>query len=115
MGLEQRGSRFYFYEKRRVGSRVFSRYVGGGLLAAMAAETTATTRQEREQQRREQRKLRDDQKNIDRQLDEQAKSIAAIIGQCLRLAGFHKHKGQWRKSRTRDAGQIASPATARAT
>ena len=114
MGLEQRGSRFYYYEKRRVGGRVFSRYVGGGPLAAMAAQTAATNRQEHEQHRRERRTLRDEEKQIDRQLDEQGKSIAAITGQCLRLVGFHQHKGQWRKSRAHNRKQIVSPATARA-
>ena len=70
MGLEQRGSRFYFYEKRRVGSRVVSRYVGSGQVAAMAAQFSTAARQEREQQRRVTRKLRGDQEQIDRQLDE---------------------------------------------
>jgi hypothetical protein len=103
MGLEQRGSRFYFYEKRRVGSRVFSRYVGGGLMATLAAQFSTENQQAREQRRRERRKLRDEEKQIDRQLDAQAKSLATSTGQCLRLAGFHQHKGQWRKQRHRGA------------
>ena len=99
MGLEQRGSKFYFYEKRRVGRSVVSKYLGSGHVAAMAAQLSTEDRQEREQQRQEKRKLLDEEKQIDRQLDQQGKSIAAIIGQCLRRAGFHKHKGQWRKRR----------------
>src|ERR1017187_10383960 len=99
MSLEQRGSRFYYYEKRRVGGRVISTYIGGGALAGMAAEMSAETKQEREQQRQQQRKIRDEQKQIDRQLDEQARIVAATAGQFLRFAGFHKHKGQWRKKR----------------
>jgi glycine/serine hydroxymethyltransferase len=99
MGLEARGSRLYFYEKKRVGRRVFSKYIGGGLVAAMAAEASATARQERDQQRREQRRIRDEQKQIERQLDEQGSIVAETTGQFLRLAGFHQHKGQWRKKR----------------
>ncbi len=99
MGMEQRGGRFYYYEKRRVGKRVISKYVGGGALANMAAEMDAEARQEREQEREEHRKTRYEQKQIERQLDEQARIIAATTDQCLRLAGFHKHKGQWRKKR----------------
>jgi len=99
MGLEQRAGRFYFYEKHREGRRVVSRYVGGGALARMAAEMSAETRQEREQQRQQQRKIRDEQKQINRQLDEQARIVAATAGRFLQLAGFHKHKGQWRKKR----------------
>ena len=97
MGLEQRGGRRYFYGKRRVGGRVISKYMGGGPLAAMAAEQAATAKAEREQQRREQRKIRDEQKQINRQLDEQGKIVAATTEQFLRRLGFHKHKGQWRK------------------
>jgi len=105
MGMEQRGSRFYFYEKRRVGSRVVSKYIGGGLLATLAAETSNEARQERDQRRREKRKLRDEEKQIDRQLNEQGRILAALTGQCLRLAGFHQHKGQWRKKRRGDQKQ----------
>jgi hypothetical protein len=65
----------------------------------MAAEMSAEGRQEREQQRQQQRKIRDEQKQIDRQLDEQGKIVAAVTGQFLRITGFHKHKGQWRKKR----------------
>jgi hypothetical protein len=36
MGLEQRKGKLYYYEKRRVGRRVVSEYVGGGLLALLA-------------------------------------------------------------------------------
>jgi hypothetical protein len=102
MGMEQRGSRFYYYEKRREGRRVVSTYIGGGALAGMAAEMSAETRQEREQQRQQERKLRYEQQQLDRQFDEQARIIATTTDQRLRLAGFHKHKGQWRKRRIGD-------------
>jgi len=99
MAFEQRGNRSYHYEKRRIGRRVVSTYVGGGLLAVQAAEISATARQERDQRRRKKIKLRDQEKQIDRHLNEQARIITDITGQCLRLAGFHQHKGQGRKKR----------------
>lgn len=99
MGMEQRGSRFYFYEKHREGQRVVSRYIGGGALADTAAEMSAETRQEREQQRQQQRKIHDEQKQIDRQLADAESAIAAITRAALCAAGYHKHKGQWRKKR----------------
>jgi len=99
MAMEQRGSRFYFYEKRRVGGRVISRYIGRGMAALQAAEISAAARQERDQRRREQKKLRYEEKQISRQIDAQARILATFTGQCLRLAGFHQHKGQWRKKR----------------
>jgi glycine/serine hydroxymethyltransferase len=99
MGMEPRGSQVYFYEKKRVGRRVFSKYIGGGLVAAMAAEASATATQERDQHRREQRRIRDEQRQIGQKIDEQGRIIAATTGRLLRLAGFHQHKGQWRKKR----------------
>lgn len=99
MGMEQRAGRFYYYEKRRVAGRVVSRYIGGGLAATLAAEISNEARRERDQRRREKRKLRDEENQIDRQIEEQGRILAALTGQCLRLAGFHQHKGQWRKKR----------------
>ena len=99
MGFEQRGSRFYYYEKRREGRRVVSTYIGGGALAGMAAEMNAENRNEREQQRRQQREIRDEQNQIDQQLAVTEAAIATVTRAALCAAGYHQHKGQWRKKR----------------
>ena len=101
MGLGERGNRLYYYEKRRIAGRVFSRYIGGGLLAELAAETSATARQERDQRRWEQNQARYEQKQIDRQLAQAETTLATILRIAMRSAGFHQHKGQWRKKRRR--------------
>jgi hypothetical protein len=99
MGLEQRSGRFYFYEKRREGRRVVSSYIGGGVVALVAAEMNAQDRQEREWQRQKQRKTHHEQKEIDRQLARAERTLGDILRDVLCSAGFHQHKGQWRKRR----------------
>lgn len=102
MGWEQRSGRFYFYEKRREGRRVVSRYVGGGVLAFMVEEMMAESRQERQRQQQAQKEIRDEQKQIDRELAGAESTLAGIVRAALRAAGFHQHKGQWRKKRRGD-------------
>jgi len=99
MSLEQRSGRFYFYEKRREGRRVVSRYIGSGELAFVAAEISDKERQEHERQRRKKQKTHNEQKEIDQQLTRAERSLANILRAILGAAGFHQHKGQWRKKR----------------
>lgn len=101
MGIEQRGGRFYYYEKRREGRRVVSRYIGGGELALIATEINTQDRQERKRQRQEQRKTQNEQNEIDQELARTETVLATIVRAVLRSAGFHQHKGQWRKRRRR--------------
>ena len=99
MGLEQRSGRTYYYEKRREGGRVVSRYVGKGQTAELAAQAAAAARQERERSRQEERKLRNEEKEIERQFKKQERLLATITARQLRLAGFQLHKGYWSKQR----------------
>jgi hypothetical protein len=60
MGIEQRNGKSYYYEKKRVGNRVTSEYVGSGTLALLAqdyAEEKAIEREIRAQQKAEINKL----------------------------------------------------------
>ena len=102
MGLEQRSGRFYFYAKRREGRRVVSSYIGGGMVAFAAVEIMAAARQERERKRQERQKTFYEQKEIDRLLARAERTLATILRAVLCSAGFHQHKGQWRKRRGDD-------------
>jgi ATPase subunit of ABC transporter with duplicated ATPase domains len=102
MGWEQRSGRFYFYEKRRVGSRVISTYMGGSALALLAEEMIAERKQERDQYRKAQEKIRHEQKQIEQQIAGAESTLAEIVRTTLRAAGYHQHKGQWRKKRGGD-------------
>lgn len=99
MGWEQRRGRSYYYRKVREGGRIRSQYMGSGTVAQLSAELDGCERQEREQKRCEQRKMRDEERQIDRQLTDAETKITTITNATLRAAGYHQHKGQWRKRR----------------
>lgn len=99
MGWEKRNGRSYYYRKRRDGDHVVSEYVGSGALAAICAQTDAESRQERENERRARQQERDEDALIDTELAEATSMFKTLTECCLLAAGFHKHKGQWRKKR----------------
>lgn len=99
MGWEQRNGRSYYYHKSRMGGRVRSEYMGAGLLAQLCAEEDDDKRQERNAQRAADRATRQAEAGIDRQLANAESALAAMTHATLLAAGFHNHKGQWRKRR----------------
>ena len=66
MGFEQRGGRFYYYRKKRQGSKVRSQYVGDALLLGQlgAAEDEAA-RQNRARQKAVERQVRQSEAEIE--------------------------------------------------
>lgn len=99
MAWEQRGSRTYYYLKKREGARVRSIYFGKGDLAESFAETAADVREEERLLRANNRKRIDAETAMDRQLTVSERKIMCLVGEALCAAGYHKHKGQWRKKR----------------
>jgi hypothetical protein len=95
MALELRGSKFYYYRKRRSGSQVRSTYVGAGAVALQAYEADIADRRRRQTQIDNLKR----QTQIDSELDAVAKKVARLIRETLQSAGFHSHKGQWRQRR----------------
>lgn len=99
MGWEERKGRLYYYRKRRVGEQVVSQYVGTGPGAEACAAFDRAARETRKRQRQKLRKERE-------ALDEEARQVRGVIDQIRTLthatlvaAGYHTHKGQWRKCR----------------
>lgn len=99
MGWEQRRGRSYYYRKVRKGGRVRSEYVGSGMLAQLCAESDGCDRQERAAKRAADRATRQGEAEIDRQLADAESALGAMTHATLYAAGYHKHKGQWRKRR----------------
>ena len=99
VGWEYRGNRLYYYHKKRIGQRVVSEYVGTGLAGEIAEIFDGEDRRETEHKRRELRKLKTSAQAIDSQVSQVDKYTRAIAQACLLLAGYHTHKGQWRKLR----------------
>ena len=99
MSWEQRRGRSYYYRKMREGERVRSKYLGAGIVAQICAGDDDAKRRDRAAQRAADRAARHAEAQIDRQLAGVESAIAAMTHAALLAAGFHKHKGQWRKKR----------------
>lgn len=104
MGWEQRNGRSYYYRKRRHGDRVVSEYVGSGTLAAICAQTDAASRQEQENERKARQQEREEEARVDTAIAEAEATLKTLTECSLFAAGFHKHKGQWRKRRNESKG-----------
>ena len=99
MGWEQRKGRFYYYEKRREGDRVVSKYVGTGSFAEACAVLDEA---EKEKRQLEREALRQEREALDRQagqVKDVLDQIRALTHAALIAGGYHMHKGQWRKRR----------------
>lgn len=99
MGWELRNGSPYYYRKKRVNGRVVSEYLGTGLIAEIHANDDAAAHCEREQARQLERQLRHAEQLTEQQLDTAEQAIEPITAAYLIAAGFHKHRGQWRKKR----------------
>ena len=99
MGWEQRNGSSYYYRKERIGKRVRSVYVGSGLVANMAAQLDALERDEQGEKREALRREMDKQNAIDAQIDEVCHMTEKLTRAALIAAGFHLHRGQWRRKR----------------
>lgn len=101
MGWEERNGSRYYYRKRREGKRVISEYVGSGPVAGLAARMDEATKAERQAKRDALRRQMAEQDAADAQIDEVCRMTETLTRAALIAAGFHLHRGQWR--RTRDA------------
>jgi len=101
MGWETRNGRRYYYEKKRMGGKVVSRYVSRGL-----AEFCEATNQLLAECRRTWRTLKAQEEEIDWRIDEVCEEIETGIRGMLFALGFHLHKGQWRKKRMSESALV---------
>ena len=99
MGWEQRGTRRYYYRKRRTGERVVSEYVGAGALAALVAECDALDRCGEAAERAAAREASRPLEEADQALTDLAAALAALTRAVLLLNDYHPHQGQWRRTR----------------
>jgi hypothetical protein len=100
MGWENRlrGGRYYT-RSRKVGGRVVREYVGTGLIAELSAQMDAEEREERVQARAAVRAERDRDRAQEKALTDYCRTVGEVLAEALLAAGYHKHKGQWRRKR----------------
>jgi hypothetical protein len=91
--------RRYYYKSERSGGRVKSTYFGAGESGSLMAEMVALERLERAADREELREQRDEFMAEETVVSEWFDGVQAVADAAMIAAGFHQHKGQWRRKR----------------
>ncbi|CAN5676813.1 hypothetical protein BH23PLA1_BH23PLA1_36180 [soil metagenome] len=99
MAIVYRNGFPYLYRSKRKGRRVTSEYVASGESALLIDQMEKIERDERDYQRwKEQEERKADQKR-QRELDNLVADVRTIATSALESAGYHQHRGQWRRRR----------------
>src|SRR5215217_5036910 len=101
MGWEERRGRPYYYRSVREGKRVRKQYVGGGALGQLIAQLDELERLQREEEKASWREEWDRLQRSAEFLRELEEAAEILTRAWLLAAGFHKHKGEWRRLRER--------------
>lgn len=96
MGARE-GEGHYYTRSKRVGGRVVREYVGTGEEAALIAQLDAMERLERKQAQAILKAERDSDRVQETALVDYYKAVDEVLTESLLAAGYHKHKGQWRR------------------
>jgi hypothetical protein len=91
--------RRYYYKSERAGGRVKSTYFGAGESGTLMANMVAFERLERAADREQFREERQDSEAEETAVSEWFDGVQAVADAAMIAAGFHKHKGQWRRKR----------------
>jgi hypothetical protein len=102
MAWETRGNGQYYYRKKRIGNKVYSEYVGAGLLAEASAIIDQRERDNRAAARAAELEEQKADLAIDRELNRLGNIIRTINAAALVAGGYHTHKGQWRRQRKKN-------------
>jgi hypothetical protein len=94
---KQRGGQYY-YRSRRVGDTVIKQYVGTGPEAERAAAEDQRRRELAAKQRKEVKMLEAQLSQVKTQVESVRDYSELLIAASLLAAGFHYHRGEWRKS-----------------
>jgi hypothetical protein len=102
MAWEQRrntSNRYYYRSRRIADGRVVKVYHGTGLRGAQAADGDHQKRAERVRQLQRHRDLLNHIQLIAAPLLELCEACAVITEAAILAAGYHNHRGEWRKKR----------------
>lgn len=97
MGWKTINGRRYFYKSDRVGGRVKTTYIGAGDLGTLMAGLIETDRVTRAVEREREREERERSDAEERAVSDWFDDVQAMADAAMIAAGFHKHKGQWRR------------------
>jgi hypothetical protein len=97
---EERGGKLYYYQSERDETgKVRKRYVGSGEVAQLIAHADATRQRVRKKRREKGREELEHMRSLLSQALELDEAVDALVRAHLTGAGFHRHKGEWRRGR----------------
>jgi hypothetical protein len=99
MGWKTINGRRYYYKPKRVGSRVETAYFGAGESGFLMAQIDEFVRLEQAAEKWRMQEEQEDADAEERAVAEWFADVQAVADAALAEAGFHKHKGQWRRKR----------------
>ncbi len=91
--------RRYYYKSERDGNRVKPTYFGPGEIGTLMAEMVALERMEQAADRDELQEQREEFMAEEAAVAEWLGGVQAVADAAIITAGFHKHKGHWRRKR----------------
>jgi hypothetical protein len=99
MGWKTINGRRYFYKTEREGGRVKTAYFGAGESGLLISRTEAIEREEKDELRNQLRAEREEDLAEEKAVAKWFDDVQTVADAAIVAAGFHKHKGQWRRKR----------------
>lgn len=99
MAWERRGDAFYYYQSEREDGLVHKKYIGTGELAHIIAHADETRRRVRAEREAKERAELDEARSLASAGDELYEAAEVLAVAEMVAAGYHRHKGTWRRRR----------------
>ena len=99
MAWERRGDGLYYYQSERENGRGRKRYVGRGEVAELVDHADEMRRAVRERTRRAERAELERARELSEAGAELDAAAEVLARAGMVAAGWHKHKGEWRRRR----------------
>lgn len=92
----------YYTRSRKVNGRVIREYLGGGAVGELAAQLDVIEREQREYEREAWRVERKGIEEFDETIAKVCQMADMIARAAMLAAGFHRHRGEWRRRRVQN-------------
>lgn len=96
---ERNGNRYYYQSERDEQGRVVKKYIGTGQIAELVAHAEETRRKVREDRRAKEREELERMEALAAPVLELDEVTDVLARAALLAAGYHHHRGEWRRER----------------
>jgi hypothetical protein len=96
---ERKGNRYYYQSERDEQGRVVKKYIGTGQIAELVAHAEETRRKVREDRRAKEREELERMEALAAPVLELDEVTDVLARAALLAAGYHHHRGEWRRER----------------